>query len=146
VIRFPGDDDLTIVQGDLWRFSDYGGPGYSVEDWYQSLDDEEQRIFDNLLKTNSKADTPKDWNGSKMLQGEAKPEAIWEWRFHPHGVQQRVLGIFGADRKHAIFLIGCNHKQKVYVPPDCIKLAIKRARQVRDGKVNLNGRPIKSNI
>jgi hypothetical protein len=130
----------------LWRFFDYAGPGYSVEDWYQSLDELGQRIFKGLLKTNAKAHIPKDWQGSKTLKGEGKEEGVWEWRFYSGGCQQRVCGIFGSVRRHAIFLIGCNHKQNIYHPPKCIETAVKRAQEVRKGTVQLNERSIDSDI
>ncbi len=130
----------------LWRFFDYADAGWNIDDWYGSLTEVEQDVFDALLKTNAKAETPQDWNGCKMLQGAAKEEKIWEWRFHPSGRQQRILGIFGENRREAIFLIGCNHKQEVYDPPKCIPTAIKRAKDVRAKKVKLNARQIESNI
>jgi len=56
------------------------------------------------------------------------------------------LGIFADERKEAIFLIGCYHKQKRYTPQDCVKTAIKRAKEVRKGVAKLNEREIKQVI
>lgn len=81
-----------------------------------------------------------------MLTGEGKEEQIWEWRFHPSGVQQRLLGIFGSKRREAVFLVGCNHKQRVYQLRDCIKNAVKRAKEVRLNKAKLNERQVPKDI
>lgn len=141
VIQFPqppkGDAEIK------WRFFDYGS---EIETWYRLLSEEEQDTLQALLKANGKAETPDGWTGCKVLQGDAKEEKVWEWRFNPAGVQQRLLGIFGSKRKEAIFLIGCNHKQDVYKPPDCLKTAIKRAKEVREGTVKLNERKVRTDI
>jgi hypothetical protein len=141
VIQFrkPPEGDPRVE----WKFFDYGT---EIEAWYQLLSEEEQDTLQTLLKLNSKAETPNGWTGCKMLQGEGKAEKVWEWRFNLEGVQQRLLGIFGSKRKEAIFLIGCNHKQKVYKPPDCLKTAIKRAKEVREGTVRLNERKVRTDI
>ena len=104
--------------------------------------------MDGLLKNNAKTDTPYNWSGSKNLKGEAGKHGIWEWKFNASGVQQRLFGIFGTEKKHAIFLIGCNHKQNIYQPPDCIDTAITRAKEVRDTKkkVILNERKVRTDI
>ena len=132
----------------VWRFFDFvEGTTNLIEAWYQGLSEEGQYTFDSLLKANQKANSPTEWNGSKMLEGDCQKHAIWEWRFFADGRQQRLLGIFAEDeRKKAIFLIGCYHKQKRYVPTDCLKTAIRRARAVRKGVANLHERKIKHNI
>lgn len=126
-----------------WIFFDYAD---HIERWYQALSEGEQGIFQSLLKSNSKAAIPAQWNGCKMLQGKCKKDGIWEWRFYSGGCQQRLLGVFGEDRKTAVFLIGCSHKQSVYTPATCLETAIKRAREVRDGKAKLYQRQITSDF
>jgi hypothetical protein len=81
-----------------------------------------------------------------MMEGECKKHGIWEWRFFADGRQQRVLGIFGGNRKEAIFLIGCTHKQKVYTPPKCLPTAIKRAKEFRAGRARTRERQVSEDI
>jgi hypothetical protein len=142
VIPFPKIPDGRA--GDIkWKFFDYGT---EIDAWYKGLSEGEQDTLQSLLKTNGKAETTQGWTGCKMLQGEGKEEKVWEWRFNSDRVQQRLLGIFGDKRQEAIFLIGCNHKQGIYKPRDCIKTAAKRARQVRERMVTLNARKIRTDI
>jgi len=126
-----------------WCFFDYAD---EIEKWYSGLLEDGQDTFNALLKLNSKATVPRQWNGCKMLKGEPKKEGIWEWTFFADDRQQRLLGIFGDERKRAIFLIGCSHKQNIYTPPDCINTAIRRAREVRDGKARLTQRKVRSDF
>ena len=125
-----------------WRFFDYAG----FEEWYWGLSEEGRDTFDSMLKTNWNTPIPKYWNSSKMLQGEYKQEGLWEWCFFADGCQQRVIGIFGMKRREAIFLLGCTHKQRVYQPTDCLNTALKRAKEVQQGKATLNGRAVRSNL
>jgi hypothetical protein len=128
------------IKPTLWTFSDYReGQNNVIQAWYDELEEEEQDVFESLLKVNGKESLPIHWQGCKVLQGDAKSEKIWEWRFGCGRIQQRLLGVFGPGRS-AIFLIGCNHKQKVYQPRDCITTAIKRAKLVKEGRVELDGR------
>lgn len=125
-----------------WRFFDYAD---DIEAWYLGLSEEGRDTFDSLLKTNAKASVPRQWGGCKMLQGACQKEGIWEWRFFADGVQQRLLGVFGSERKTAIFLIGCFHKDNVYKPSDCLDTAIKRAKNIKTG-AKFNERKIRSNL
>lgn len=126
-----------------WSFFDYTD---EIEDWYWRLSEDGQEIFQSMLKTNSKAAIPANWIGSKMLQGKYKQDGIWEWYFIDNKRQQRLMGIFGEERKTAIFLIGCSHKQKVYTPPDCLDTATKRAREVRNGTARLRKREVRQDF
>jgi hypothetical protein len=134
VIPFPSS---------VWSFYDYGN---EIEDWYRSLSENGREILESMLKTNSKAPVPAHWIGSKMLQGRYKQDGIWEWYFMDDRCQQRLMGIFGEDRKTAIFLIGCSHKQRVYTPPDCLDTAAKRAREVRNGTARLRRREVREDF
>jgi hypothetical protein len=122
------------------------GSNNPIEDWYQGLSEEGQDLFDGLIKQNRKADRPAQWLGCEMMEGECKKHGIWEWRFFADGRQQRVLGIFGGNRKEAIFLIGCTHKQKVYTPPKCLPTAIKRAKEFRAGRARTRERQVSEDI
>jgi hypothetical protein len=139
----PNHKKVIPLQSPAWQFYDYAD---EIEKWYLGLSEEASDILNALLKTNSKASLPTNWVGCKMLQGDCKAEGIWEWRFFEDGIQHRLLGIFGKDRKTAVFLIGCSHKDAVYKPPECLATAIKRAKEVRAGKVTLNERKVKSNL
>lgn len=130
-----------------WRYFDYRqGAGNPIEDWYQGLSEEGQYKFDSLLKANQKAEQPAGWTGSKKLHGECAQEKVWEWTFYADGRQQRVLGICGDQRKQVIFLIGCSHKGKVYTPHDCLKTAIKRAKEVRSGRAPISERKVEQDL
>lgn len=129
---------LPVVQ---WRFFDYAD---DIEQWFLGLSESGRDIFNSLLKINSKTSLPTSWQGSKMLQGACKEVGIWEWRFFADGVQQRLLGVFGPERKTAIFLLGCSHKDQIYRPPNCIETAIKRANNLSGA--DLNERTIRENL
>ena len=137
------------LEAERWRFYDcLEGRTNPIEKWYRSLSEDGQYTFDALLKVHCKANSPTEWNSSKMLQGECKPHGIWEWVFVDtgHRRQERMLGIFGDKRKKAILLIGCYHKQKRYTPSDCLKTAIKNAKEVRNGTAELQERQIPENF
>lgn len=130
-----------------WRFFDYlEGESNPIEAWYQSLSEEGQFVFDSLLKAHRKASSPTEWNGCKFLQGECRQYRIWEWCFFADGRQQRLLGMFADERKKAIFLIGCYHKQKRYTPADCLNTAVRRAKDVQKGVAKLSERTVKNDI
>lgn len=118
----------------IWRFFDYCESGRNViEPWYQALLEDGQETLDAILKQNAKTPLPMNWGCSKVLQGEYKQEGIWEWKFFANGKQQRLLGMFGNNRREAIFLIGCSHKSRVYTPHDCLDTALRRAKEARKG-------------
>jgi hypothetical protein len=129
-----------------WRFFDYLENEQNViEPWYRELSETGQDTFDGLLKLNAKTPLPMNWGCSKALKGEYKQEGIWEWRFFSNDRQQRIVGVFGAARKAAIFLIGCSHKGKVYTPPKCLDTALRRAKEVRKGAM-VEERTIEQNL
>ncbi len=81
-----------------------------------------------------------------MLHG--KNAGIWEWRFRDltTKIQQRLLGVFAKGQpKTAIFLLGCNHKQKVYQPVNCLDTAKKRANSIKSGDM-FNERKVRTDI
>jgi hypothetical protein len=128
-----------------WKFSDYAG-GYDIEAWYGTLSEDAQDIFNSLLKINANIPIPLHWQGAKFLQGKYKQGGIWEWRFFADERQQRLLGIFGEERRRVIFLVGCSHKDSNYTPTDCLNIALKRAKQVRQNKAKLNEHTIPTDI
>lgn len=129
-----------------WRFFDHlENANNPIEGWYWELSDNGRDTFDALLKGNQKIEIPVNWIGMRPMQGDCKREGIWEWRFYADKRQQRILGIFGSQRKHFIFLIGCYHKQNVYKPAQALETAIKRAKANRENGTNVIERFVKSN-
>lgn len=108
-----------------WRFLDFthANGNNPIEDWYNSLGDYGQQIFNSLLKNNSKIDIPIKWTGLKFLKGDMS--GIWELRFTCDRVEQRLLGMFDGA-KRAVFLMGCYHKGGNYTPPDALQTTLKR--------------------
>jgi hypothetical protein len=129
----------NVISWPKWRFFDYAE---DIETWYRGLSEDGRYTFDSLLKINTKAASPDNWQGSKPLQGACKKFGIWEWRFRSDGVQQRILGVFGSERKTAIFLIGCYHKDNIYKPSDCLETAVTRAKSIKT-EDKFNERPIR---
>jgi len=117
-----------------WVYWDFGYKNGTnpIADWHTGLSDDAKNLLHDLLKTNKKTDKPTDWRDLKFLKGTAKEYKIWELRFKANGVQHRLFGIFGPERKQATFLVGCTHKQKIYNPPDCIETAIARSKLVNE--------------
>ena len=132
----------------IWTFWDYGtDKGSYIEGWYQGLSEDGCNTFDSLLKNISKIENPKDWGGLKIfLQGKAKEERIWELAFRADNLQHRVFGVFGETRRHAVFLIGCYHKQTIYTPPNAIETAYKRAKALKEREAILYELKIKIDI
>ena len=136
-----------------WRFFDYSTLSENhIEEWYQNLSIEGQILFGSLLKNNYKTSLFKDWMGFRgFLRGKASTHKIWELGFKSDRRQNRILGIFSEqERRQAIFLIGCYHKEKRYVPPNAIETACKRAnnlqKDLQEGRAVLNERTIKFDV
>ena len=131
VIEFP-------LSG-VWSCFDFGylNGTNPIEDWYQELSDDAKLHFDGLLKDNHKTENPIHWIGfRRYMKGKLQEEKIWELGFYAAARQHRVLGKFGAIRKHAILLIGCYHKAHVYTPADALEAAYKRAKALSEGRLH----------
>lgn len=140
---------IDFPVGQVWKFYDWvQGESNPVDDWYRSeLSDYARSLFDAILKNNSKTESHLQWQTLKMLKGgDPKTEAIWEFKFCADNKQFRVLGIFADERKEALLLIGCYHKQKRYHPPSALETAVRRAREFRQKKAGKRERQIKHNI
>jgi hypothetical protein len=134
-----------------WTFWDFVHPSGNnpIEDWYQGLSDAGRLLFDGLLKTNYKTKLPIHWIGVKrFLKGKPGEQQIWELQFYDKSrkLTYRVLGTFGSERKQAIILIGCYHKDSVYDPQGCIETATDRAKKVARKEVKPVERKIKTDI
>lgn len=86
-----------------------------------------------------------------FLKGKSREHKIWELGFTSNKRQNRILGIFSEkERRQAIFLIGCYHKQKRYTPANALDTAFKRARDLQkdlqEGRASLNERAIKLDL
>jgi hypothetical protein len=139
VILFP-----SIGPPSRWRFFDYVESGENlIEEWYRSLSEEASNAFDTLLKNTCKIELPIHWIGFKHLKGAPKEERIWQLDFIADKRQYRLLGVFGLERKQAVVTLGCYHKGDVYTPQDALKTARKRAKAVREGRVNTSERKIR---
>ena len=133
-----------------WEFEDFVflDDSNPIENWYQcEISDEARLKFDGLLKDASKTDNPVHWIGfRRYMKGKLRRERIWELGFRADQRQYRILGKFSSERKHAILLIGCYHKNQVYNPTDALETAYKRSRALANGNAKLNGRKIKVNF
>jgi hypothetical protein len=141
MIDFQSDRNWTF-----WDFQ-YENESDPIDDWYQKLSEDAMFQLDALLKVNQKIELPTNWQGfRRFLSGKLRKERIWELGFVADKRQYRLMGIFGALRKHAIFLVGCFHKGRVYVPPDAMHLAYERARLIRAERASYRERKIENNI
>lgn len=134
--------------GSRWTFWDYvPGKNNPIQEWYDGLGFEAQTLFDAVLENCSKTENPNNWSGFKrFLKGAAQAEKIWELEFRADKRQYRIFGIYGNERRQAILLAGCYHKQRVYTPPNVIDTACKRAKDYKAGKGGLRERPIEADI
>jgi hypothetical protein len=58
-------------------------------------------------------------------------KGLWELKWKAEGKQFRALGY---DYKgYFVMVLGCTHKQRVYAPPDCLKIARKRMGEFQNG-------------
>lgn len=131
----------------LWRFWDCGTlEGSLIVGWFDGLSEEARDKLYNLLKNNAKIENPIHWGGFKYMQGALKAQKIWQLSCHDAAGQVRMLGIFSKTRKEAIILMGCSHKDSVYEPRDALEIAIKRAKDFRNGKMKIYERQVITNI
>jgi len=131
-----------------WSFHDYvEGSNNPVEEWYaKSLADTGRFQFDSLLKNVATPDQHIHWLGFKYLKGEPKKERIWQLDFLADGRQYRALGVFGRIRRQAVLLLGCYHKGKTYTPPDALDTAVRRAKNLHEGRAITRERKIRFDV
>ncbi len=140
VINFPEAKEL-------WRFYgiEYANRFRPMDDWYtKELSEGAQFAFRDSLRDAQKIEDPKNWPCYKRrLKGKLVKYRIWELEFGcGDNVQYRVAGVFGSERKQAIFLVGFHHKGNVYTPADALELAFRRARDLAEKKVTIYERKI----
>jgi hypothetical protein len=118
----------------FWRFLDYISPAGTnkIQEWYDGLPDDAQAEFDVTLRLLA---GQREWRLArqefKMLSG--KQKQLGEMRFSSNNVQYRPIGMFQPGRIFVI-LIGCSKKGTRYTPDDALDTAVKRRRDVDQGK------------
>ena len=136
---------IPFKQSDSWRFFGFkSGNNRPVDDWYKGLSEEAKFAVRDGLKDARKIEDPRNWLCFKRyLKGKLRKYKIWElWFSCGDNRQYRLLGIFGSERKQAIFLVGCYHKERVYTPADALETAFNRARDLSEGRAEIYERKI----
>jgi hypothetical protein len=139
--------DLRCAEPSGWRFWDFSANDRdAIDDWYDGLSEDARYLFDSILKHNRKVGSPIQWIGFKrFMKGALKGSGIWELEFFS-AVQHRVLGFFGPGRKEATLLVGCYHKQGVYVPPNALETAVRRKKMLERGEATHRERKITTDL
>ena len=129
----------------FWRFYDWVlGDFNPIQDWYEALSDSAQEMFFALLKNNRKIENFVEWGGFKrFMNGDLRKEKVWELQFHSDKRAYRVLMVTGGERKQAHILMGCYHKQGVYVPAEALDTAYKRAKALKIGRAQSRERNVR---
>ena len=138
---------LPKAEPTLWRWYgiEYPSRYRPVDVWYRDeLSDEAKFAVRDALKDAQKIDNPRNWVCFKrFMQGDLKKHKVWELQFDcGDNIPYRLLGVFGDERKQAIFIIGCYHKGSTYTPTGALKTAYERARDVKEKRVALYERKI----
>jgi hypothetical protein len=145
VIAFTG----APKEPNEWVFCDWvQGDTNPIDVWVRKeLSDGAREILNSLLKTNRKTQDFVKWVGFKrFMQGELRKEKVFEIEFYADKRAYRVLMMTGEARKHAVILMGCYHKGKVYDPPDALNTAYKRAKELRSGRAGTHERTIEEDF
>jgi hypothetical protein len=117
-----------------------------MDDWFRELSEEAQFVLIDRLKDAEKTHEMTDWLCFKRyMHGKLKKYRIWELYFAGDKRQYRILGVTGSERKQAIFLVGCYHKDGVYAPPGALKMAYKGAKDLAEKKATIYERKIPTN-
>jgi hypothetical protein len=117
----------------LWVFREVvsvGGRGL-ITDWYDKIPPTVRAVFDDRLSflgINERANW--QYPEFRALTGAEGKAGLSEIRWKSQGIQWRVIGFFGPGKMEYAMLIGCNHKQGRYTPPDSLTTAVRRKTQV----------------
>lgn len=65
-----------------------------------------------------------EWNSGDWKRLRREASDLGEFRFKCQNVQWRVIGRLDEKEMEFTYLIMCNHKDKIYQPPDCIATAV----------------------
>jgi hypothetical protein len=113
-----------------WRFNVYVSPSGSngLQQQIDKLSPEIEQSFKVRIRYLS--NTPKqDWKRphAAKLQG---VEEIYEIRFKANRVEMRPLGFFGPQENEFTILIWAAKKEDIYEPPNAIKTAESRRKEI----------------
>jgi putative component of toxin-antitoxin plasmid stabilization module len=107
--------------------------------WFRLRAERDDRLMDNHAAVLARLDQRQAWGPPdvKPLSGKLREIRL------SGDVEWRLLGGFGHERGSFVIVLICNHKQRRYDPPDALKTAAKRLREIqRDPKkVRLSARP-----
>ena len=118
-----------------------------VDDWFlDDLSDAAQFALRDALKDAQKIAEMTDWLCYKRrMKGELGKHKVFEIRFQCGDKREyRVLGVVGEERKQVIFLMGCYHKGGTYTPTDALETTLKRAKDLKNKKVTIHERKIRT--
>jgi len=101
--------------------------------WYHGSSDAAQARHDVVLSYLE----PRNANEWREPYTKALDNGLVEVRIHDGQVQHRLIGFYGPERLQFTFLISCTHKQNVYAPPDALKTAAKRKKDIEDGAASV---------
>jgi len=145
---------IPFLVEERWTFWEYQN---AIEEWgsEDALD-----MLNAMLKNLAKIERFSDWKGQgfrKFLTG--RKEKVFELGFRADNRECRILCVFPADiavqcwptppkstRKRVVMLVGCYHKQNVYMPAEALDTADKRVRFLREGNGRLYERQIDPSI
>jgi phage-related protein len=85
------------------------------------------------IRTNNLALTNRaQWNVTQFRHIEGD---LWEIKWKTDNLQFRAMGF--DYQRYFTMVLGCTHKGRVYTPRDCIKIAVKRISEVKNGSWSL---------
>jgi len=100
-----------------------------IEDWYKDISVQEKADADEFIKNMRKTLEWKMPNYRPALKGYAK---LGELRWNSSNKKHRLIGFF-KDGKF-IAVMGCYHKQNIYVPADALDEADRRRKRIIGGE------------
>jgi hypothetical protein len=116
-----------------WRFRTYVDPRgkREVQAVIDAYDPYGREAFSRAVA--HLAVTPKaQWHEpqARKLRNE---DPLYEIRYKANRRQERALGWFLEEEGIFVIVLICNHKDKIYVPPDAFGIAKRRIAQIRAG-------------
>jgi hypothetical protein len=145
VIVLPKPRDKPVP----WRFYviKYPTGTQPVDDWaINDLSDSARFALNDALKDAQKIDEMTDWLCYKRrMKGKLAKFKVFEIRFQCGDKREyRLLGVPGKERKQVVFLMGCYHKGRTYSPADALNTTLKRAKDLKAGRVTIHERKIRT--
>lgn len=132
-------ESATLTTPQKWEFSSVeteNGRDIAVT-WDAEETFEARQAFESMIKNCRAIENHLVWpNWRHKMRDEAGKMGLVELGFKADGRPYRALVKFSGRK--AIILCVCFHKGNVWTPPDAIKVAVKRAKSLSDGKVKLN--------